>query len=425
LENENMGHRHSSIALLIVATAAAGAPAVTRADVTVQQQSSFDISFFKIHGTSTEYTTTDKQRVDSDWRCEGFMKLLCGSPQSADIIRLDRNVQWDLQPKKKEYRETSFPTEAERQAGRQRAEEMMAKMKRCPAVQHPGTPAAPDTSKCDMSPPQLQVKQPGTHAMFAGHDTQLTQLALTQSCTNRETGDVCEFVFALDSWLTLDQIAGLDDQKAFQKAYLAKLGLDPNDPTTQKQIRQFLAPYADSLKQLQNKGSELKGYPLKSVVRIGFGGQRCAAAKNSQSGASGSGSGSAVGDAGQAAGEAAASSAESAAGSAAASAASNAAGNSIAGNVLGNAASAFGSKLVGGLLRHKKADAAAAVPSGGAPDIGLGPGIVQAVALSFETTAITPGPVAASRFEVPPDYRLIPPQPEKLSKEFTCPQPGT
>ena len=37
-------------------------------------------------------------------------------------------------------------------------------------------------------------------------------------------------------------------------------------------MRKFLAPYEASLKQLAGKADALKGYPLKSAVRIAFGG---------------------------------------------------------------------------------------------------------------------------------------------------------
>jgi len=130
-----------------------------------------------------------------------------------------------------------------------------------------------------------------------------------------------------------------------------------------------------------------------------------------------------VTDASHAAGDAAASSAAGAAGSAAATAAGNAAGNGVAGSVLGSAAGAFGSKLVSGLFARKKADAAAApAPSAATPEGTLGPGMVQAAEFSLETTAITPGPVPASQFEIPADWKLIPPPKEKAPKEFSCPK---
>ena len=80
------------------------------ADVTIQQQTTYDFTMFKAHGTATEYTTTDKQRRDSDRQCEGFMSMLCGNARGAEITRLDREVRWTLEPKEEEYRESAFPT---------------------------------------------------------------------------------------------------------------------------------------------------------------------------------------------------------------------------------------------------------------------------------------------------------------------------
>lgn len=403
--------------LTVIATRAA------RADVTVEQQTTFDFSIIKAHGTQTEYTTLDKQRRDSDLHCEGFMSLMCGNAQSGDIIRLDRDVQWMLEPKKKEYRETAFPTAAQRQAAQQEMQATLEKMKQCPATPQRSAPA-PDTSKCEMSPARIEVKQPGTHATLAGHDTQLTQLALTQSCTNKSTGDVCDFVFALDSWLTQDQIAGLDDRRAFEMAYLKKLGLDASNPVTQQQMRQFLAPYADSLKELTSKAADFKGYPLKTVVRVAFGGEHCAAAKQgTQTSASG---GNVVGDAGQAAGNAASGSAAGAAGTAAGTAATNTAGSGAGGSVLGSAASAFSSKLVSGLFAKKPPDAAASAsaPPAGVAN-GLAPGMVQAAQFTTETTSISAGTVPAAQFDIPAGWKLIEPKPAKTSQEFSCPKAGT
>ena len=114
---------------------------------------------------------------------------------------------------------------------------------------------------------------------MAGHDTHLTQLVLTQSCRDKTTSDTCDFTLTLDSWLTQEEIAGVADVTAFRTAYLKKLGFD--DPNSQmlKEVRQFLAPYQDSLKQLSSRATEFKGYPLKTDIRIAFGGAQCAAAK--------------------------------------------------------------------------------------------------------------------------------------------------
>ncbi len=349
--------RNRSLAVLLCVVTGSAVSMTAAADVTIQQQTSFEMAIIKMHGTTTEYTTSDKERRDSDNHCEGMMSLFCGNLQSGEIVRLDKEVSWQLDPKKKQYRETPFPTAAQRQAAQQHAQEVLAKLQQCPAAKQTG----PDTSKCDMSPPVVDVKTTDSHAMFAGHDSKLTQVSLTQMCRNKQTGDECNIGIYTDVWLTQDALAGLDERRAFTQAYLKKMGLDDTGGAMQKQLQQFLAAYADSVKQLQAKAADLKGYPLKTTLRIAYGGEHCTSAKQNQS--AGAGSGTAMTDAGQAAGDAATSSAAGAAGSAAGAAASNAAGNGVGGGILGSAASAFGSKLASGLFKKKQQASTDAAPA--------------------------------------------------------------
>ncbi len=382
------------------------------ADVTVQETTSFDLSFIKAHSTTTEYVSADKQRRDTEMHCEGMMSLFCGNAQSGEIVRLDKDVTWSLQPKKKEYRETHFPTAAERAQMQAELQANLEKIKQCPATQHGSS--GPDTSKCQMSPPKFDSRQTDQHATLLGHDARLSQLTLTQSCHNPETNDTCDFVMTMDAWLTQDEVAGSEDRRAFGQAYAKKLGLDDPNSQSMQQMRQFLAPYSESLKQLAGKASDFKGYPLKTAFRISYGGTQCQAAKNAQ--ASGGGNG-AVTDAGAAAGQAATSATSSAVGSAAGQAASNAAGNSVAGGILGSAASAFGSKLASGLFSKKKSDPAPAPASAAAP---ADPNLVQLVQIQMEVTSMTPGPIPASEFEVPAGWTLVTPK-TRPEKEFSCP----
>lgn len=363
------------------------------ADVTIVEQSTFDFSIIKAQSTMTELTTSDKQRRDNAVHCEGFMSLLCGNAQGGEIIRLDRDVEWTLEPKKQEYRETPFMTAAQRQAAMQEAQATLEKMKQCPAAPQSTAPA-PNTSKCQMSPPKFDANQTDTRATLLGHDARLTQITMTQSCTNPDTGDSCDLLIGMDTWLTQEQIAGLEDRHAFQQAYLRKLGLEDAGPMVQKQMRQFLAPYAESLKQLAGKAGDFKGYPLKTAVRIAFGGERCAAAQKQQNAAAGGGDGAS-------------------AASAAPSSPSLSSGAS-----LGSVASSLGGKLVGGLFAKKKQDTAA--PSSSP----LPPGMVQAAQFTTETTAITPGPIAPAQFDIPAGWKLIPPPAKTAAKDFTCPKTG-
>jgi|HubBroStandDraft_2_1064218.scaffolds.fasta_scaffold61273_1 hypothetical protein len=387
-----------------------------RADVTVQEQTTFDLSFIKAHGTTTELISSDKQRRDSEVHCEGLMSLVCRNAQNGEIVRLDKDVTWILDPKKKEYRETRFPTAAERQAAEEKLRAGLEKLKQCPAAQQQATPA-PDTSKCQMSPPKIESHATDKHASFAGHDARLSQLTLTQSCHNPDTGDTCDFLVTMDSWLTQDEIAGAADRRAFAEAYAKKLGLKDINSQMAQEMQQFLAPYRDSLKDLSAKAADFKGYPLKTSFRIAFGGAQCAAAKN----ASASGGSNPLTDASGAAGDAASSSAAGAAGSAAGQAAGNAAGNGVAGGILGSAASAFGSKLASGLFAKKSSTPAPAA----APPADMPPNMVQLAQVSMETTSISPAPIPAEQFDIPAGWKLVTPKAGSgESKEFSCPSTG-
>ena len=130
-------HRHARRALTTcVVFAACSAWPAARADVTVQQQSTFNLSIVKAHGTDTEYVTADKERRENTFHCEGFLSLVCGNTQSGEIVRLDRDLTWTLDPKKKEYRESPFPTAAQRQAAAQQVQATLDKLKQCPAAQN-------------------------------------------------------------------------------------------------------------------------------------------------------------------------------------------------------------------------------------------------------------------------------------------------
>src|SRR5262249_40062617 len=338
-----------------------------------------------------------------------------GNRAGGQIIRLDRDVEYTLEPKKKEYLERRFPTAAEREAFASKMRANLDKLKSCPAAQQ--QTAAPDTSKCEMSPPKFDVKQTDQHQTFAGHDSRLSEVSLTQSCHNPQTNDTCDFTFTMDTWLTQDEIAGLADRKAFQAAYFKKMGLDELSGQMQQSLQQFLAPYKDAMKQLSDKAGDLKGYPMKNAFSISVGGAQCASARTAPPSANVA---NPLADAGSAATNAAADSAAGAAGSAAGTAAANAAGNGVGGSIAGSAASAFGSRLASGLF-HKKSAPAPAAPAAGTPP--PPPNMVRVAALSVETTSITTDAIAADKFQVPAGRKLVTHK-EKREKEFSCPTSG-
>jgi hypothetical protein len=378
-------------------TGATLAATSVQADVTVQQKTTLDVaSMIKTHGTSTTSLTADKKREDTESHCEGMMSLVCGNLHGGEIVRLDRGLTWHLEPNKKSYREDVFATPAQLAEMRAVMQERLEKMRSCPVSQRQ---QPVDKSKCEMSPPKIDVHKTDDKMSIAGHDTQRTLATLTETCTNKDTGDVCDMVVALDVWLTQDTLPGTADRRAFGQAYAKKLGLEDAQGAMRADFAKFLAPYQSQIKQLTEKSSDLKGQPLKTSLRVLMGGAQCAAASkskaNGSSGDNSSGGGNPMANMSQ------------------------------AGKAMGN--------LMGGLFKKKKTDDSQTASGGDSTTANAPPSApdpfaqyAQLAAFSTETVAISTDTIPADRFEVPADWKKDVPPPSKTGKEeFTCPKSGS
>jgi hypothetical protein len=368
--------------------------ATVRADVTLQQNTALNVaSLMRMHGVTTTTLTADKRREDTEAHCEGMMSLLCGNVQSGDIVRLDKNVTWHLEPKKKRYVEQAFATPEELAAMRAKMQANMEKMRSCPVSQKQ---QPIDKSKCEMAPPKFEVHKTDSRASIAGHDTQLTSATVTESCTNKDTGEVCDTIVAVDVWLTQDKLPGTGDRTAFDAAYAKKLGLTETLGVMRGQAAKFLAPYQSQIKQLTDKSADFKGQPMKTSFRVLVGGRQCTSAAKSKDDASSADSGGA----------------------------NPMASAAQAGKALGS--------LVGGMFHKKKTDdssdaasapaappAAAVVPTTPDPYAQY---YSQMAAFSVETVSISSEAVPADRFEVPADWTKETPKAAKDDEEYTCPK---
>jgi hypothetical protein len=378
-----------------------------QADVTIQQKNALDVaSIIRTHGSSTSNIAADKKREDSESHCEGMMSLVCGNVHSGEIVRLDRGVTWHLEPDKKRYREDIFATPEEVAQMRAKMQERLEKMRSCPVTEKQ---QPIDKSKCEMSPPKIDVHKTDDRMSIAGHDAQRTLATLTETCTSRDSGDVCDMVVAVDVWLTQEKLPGAADERAFGEAYAKKLGLTDQVDILRGEYAKFLAPYQAQIKQLTDKSSALKGQPLRTSLRVMMGGPQCGTTNKMKEKGSAGGDNNSTG---------------------------TGASNPVA-NVA-QAGKAIGSAL-GGLFHKKKtgeepaassppdaaatANAPAAAPSG-TPDPYAQ--YVQMAAFSTETVNISIDSIPAERFEVPADWKKEEPKASKMrDDEFTCPKTGS
>lgn len=390
-----------------------------RADVTVGQKTSMSLGGMDIDIDSMERTSVDKQRNDSTVHCHGLLSLVCHNVESGNIVRLDKQVEWQLQPQKKLYSERLFPTAGQRAEAQQQLDAAMEEMKKCPMPQSQNTlQTAPDTTHCQLSSPVLNVTGTDEHATILGHDARKTSVVLSQTCTDTQTGDVCEIDYGFETWLTTDAIAGSDERGAFVRKYLQAQGLDPNNPQLQHSVQQFMAPYADALKQLRGKAADLKGYPLRTTFYMAFGGPHCGKAQQAaqqQQASSGSrfsmhslATNALAGGLSGLFHHGASAINTGSAGGAAASGAAN------------EAAEPAASAAANSVTAQSSSSASAAAAPAAAPLPGA---LVRVVSLITETTSIDTSSIPSDQFEIPADWTLQP-QKKVASNTPKCPTAG-
>src|SRR5580704_13934761 len=153
--------KNHSMRILRSACLTAGAAlgtAAARADVTVEQKMTLDVaSVIRTHGSTTTNFAADKKREDTESHCEGMLSLVCGNVRGGEIVRLDRGLTWHLEPEKKSYREDIFATPEETAQMRAKMQARLEKMRSCPVVSPRQQPI--DKSKCEMSPPKIDVRK--------------------------------------------------------------------------------------------------------------------------------------------------------------------------------------------------------------------------------------------------------------------------
>jgi hypothetical protein len=226
-----------------------------------------------------------------------------------------------------------------------------------------------DDSKCEWSPAKAELKQTGEHGSFAGTDASRATITVTQTCTDKTKGTSCDFVFVLDQWLAAD-IPGTVETREFWRKYAQKMNLsgeltESMRMNSQAVFDRYKKGWGEALKQ----AGSLKGYPVKTVFAMQFGGPQC---KDDSNG--GSSGGSSRNDGGD-------------------SASSNSVPTSPSGAV-GSVAMGLFNKL------HKKQDAP---PPAEAP----APGMVQLFQMSTETVALRTDSIPSAVFEVPAGYRKV------------------
>jgi hypothetical protein len=371
---------------------AASLPAV--ADLSFSQKMTVEgsggMSMFSSQGKVITHIAGDKSRSESQLEMNSkLMGMAAGSGNTGSIIRLDKELTWNLLPDKKQYSELTFA-----QARQQVAEAMKS-------MEQSGGSALPVSQEgCEWGDSEIEVEKPGDKEKIAGISTRKHVIRMRQSCTDPKSGKTCDMTWVMETWLA-KKVPAEKEVRRFQQRYIEAMDLGDAAQHAQGPGQAMLSMFGDNWEEVVDELEAIKGYPLRTVMQMGMGGEQCTTE-----------SGTPIAmdqiwaDASTSAYNAALDQAGYEVGTATGRAVGESLGGSIAGNIGGAAVGAAAGELIGGftgMFKKKKA----ARPAEPAKPVSEGNRQVTVFRISTEVTEWSEVSIPEERFEIPADWKKM------------------
>jgi hypothetical protein len=228
-------------------------------------------------GTTTTMISGQRARTDSNLQFEsGLMRTFArGAGQGTEIVRLDQDKMYSVDNRKKTYTETTF---AERRAQMQQA---MEGMRNAQASQQQATSGV-NEEQCEWSEPKGNVIRSGEKATIAGYQAERVTVTATQSCKDKETGQVCDFGLVMDQWMA-PSFEASSETLAYQRAFAEKLGISSaGSRDFAERAQSMFGRYQGLWSEMAAKMQDVKGYPVKLTFALGVGGPQCQSTQETQ-----------------------------------------------------------------------------------------------------------------------------------------------
>ena len=204
-------------------------------------------------GTSTDYYAADRSASESTVKwTKGMMKTMSGGKpvESVNIVRLDKELIWSVDPKKETYEEMTFAE------FRKKMEEGQQAMKDAEDEELPGTTAEDmyEWTTEDKSDPN-----PKTINGWACRNVHIIAPGVNKQ--NPED----KVWLTLDAWNSPD-VPGAEEIRAFQERYLKALGIDVQAMASG--LSQAAILYQAQMNLLIEAGKKAPGEPVTSLLEI-------------------------------------------------------------------------------------------------------------------------------------------------------------
>ena len=231
--------------LLLIAVSA-------QADVTYKRRTT-TLGFGASEGTSTEYFTADRSASESTMRwTRGLMKTMTGGKEvaSTSIVRLDKELIWEIDPKQKEYKEMSFAE----------FRELIGKLSTETGEAADGEPV--DTTAEEMYEWKVETLSDPDPKNINGFSCR--NLKIVATGTNKQDAND-RVMITVDFWNSPD-VPGQQDAAAFATAYAKALGFDIE--ATRPGFQQAIMLYQKQFNELAEAAKQAPGVAVRSLVEI-------------------------------------------------------------------------------------------------------------------------------------------------------------
>ena len=204
--------------------------------------------------TSTDYYTADRSATESTTKwTKGAMKTMTGGKpvESSNIVRLDKELVWTADPKKKQYSEMTFAE------FRKQLEESQKELKKAEDENE-----LPDTTAEDLYEWTTEDKSDPNPKTINGWTCRNIHVIATG--VNKQNAED-------KVWLTLDawnspEVPGADEIHGFYERYMKALGIDVQAMTSG--LSQAAILYQKQMDTLIEAGKKAPGEPVTSMLEI-------------------------------------------------------------------------------------------------------------------------------------------------------------
>jgi hypothetical protein len=185
------------------------------------------------------------------------------SPESTEIIDLDKETITEIYPDKKQYTVVTF------QEMKQAMEEAMKKAQQQQASKEPAPPPTNNTP-----PPELKfdvkVTNTGASKDVAGLSAKESILKMTMQAKDRQSGQTGNIAIANDMWMA-PEIPGYDEVRDFNKRFAVKMGeMMAGTLPSFKSVMPAMQPgMMSGMSDMVKEMSKLQGVPVSQTMRMG------------------------------------------------------------------------------------------------------------------------------------------------------------